>query len=146
MVRLPPSSTRTDTRFPHTMPFRSVQLAPAGTGMAAPGRYGEDRKPNLPAAALTLLLSAALLAALVQTRYQRPQVEAAKLAVVNLSVAPPPPAPPEKVPTPQHAPIVAPTPLIAVPNTRPALLVSPDPLPPPPVPIAVPPAPDRTNT
>ena len=116
--------------------------APVGARPAA-GRYGDDRRPNLPAAALTLALSAALLAALVHTGYQRAQTEAAKLAVVNLSVAPPPPppAPPKEVSQQQPAPIVAPRPLVVVPNDRPPLLVSPDPVPVLPVPVALPLAP-----
>jgi protein TonB len=116
--------------------------APVGAHAAA-GRYGEDRRLDLPAAALTLLLSAALLAALVHTNYQRARAEAAKLAVVNLSVAPPPPPPavPKEVPQQQQAPVVAPRPLVIVPNDRPPLLVSPDPVPAPPAPIALPPAP-----
>src|SRR3546814_17958875 len=42
-----------------------IRRVPTDVG-ATPSRYGEKRKFNLPAAALTLLLSAALLAALVQ--------------------------------------------------------------------------------
>jgi len=119
----------------------SACATPAGTRLA-PGRYGEDRKPNLPAATLTLLLSAILLAALAQTNYRRAQTGAAKLAVVNLSaVLPPPPPAPQDVPQQQQAPVAAPRPLVTLPNEQPPLLVTPDPTPAPPVPVALPPAP-----
>src|SRR3546814_20870236 len=60
-----------------------IRRVPTDVG-ATPSRYGEKRKFNLPAAALTLLLSAALLAALVHRGYQGVELKAAKLAVVNL--------------------------------------------------------------
>ena len=66
----------------------------ANAGSMTTGRYGEDQRPNLPAAALATLLTVGLFAALLHTGYHRAQAEAAKLAVVNLSIAPPPPPPP----------------------------------------------------
>jgi len=131
-----------ETGEPRRVAMAFARGAPAGARPAA-GRYGDDRRPNLPAAALTLLLSAALLAALVHTGYHRAQTETTKLAVVNLSVAPPPPppAPSKDVSQQQPTPIVAPRPLVVVPNDRPPLLVSPDPVPAPPVPVALPPTP-----
>ncbi|SKB57068.1 energy transducer TonB [Sphingopyxis flava] len=110
---------------------------------AASGRYGEDRKLNLPAAALSLMVAAAVLAALLQTNYRRAQTEAARLAVINLSAAlpPPPPAAPRDVPEQQQAPVAAPRPLTPIPVERSPLLAVPDPSPPPPVPVALAPAP-----
>lgn len=112
---------------------------------AAPvARYGEGRRPNLPAAGLALLLSGLFLAALAQTGYRHKQAKAAELAVVNLSIAPPPappPTPPAEAVRQPAAPVTAPRPLVALPNSQPALLAPPDPVPPPPVAVAVPPAP-----
>src|SRR3546814_1854770 len=65
-----------------------IRRVPTDVG-ATPSRYGEKRKFNLPAAALTLILSAALLAALVHRGYQGVEIKEAKLAEVNLSIAPP---------------------------------------------------------
>jgi TonB family C-terminal domain len=110
---------------------------------AASERYGEDRKLNLPAAALALTLAAILLAALVQTSYRRAQNEAARLAVINLSAAPPPPPPaaPRDVPEQQRAPVARPRALTQIPDERSPLLAVPDPSPPPPVPVTLAPAP-----
>ncbi|PQM29370.1 energy transducer TonB [Sphingopyxis lindanitolerans] len=129
------------------MRVRAAASAPSmsvGAARLTPGRYGEDRGPNLPAAALASLLAAGLLAALLHTGYHRAEVEAARLAVVNLSIAPPPPplpSPPQETPPQQKAPVFAPLPLVEVPNNQPAMLTSPDPIPAPPVPVPAPPAP-----
>lgn len=116
----------------------------AHAGSVTSGRYGEDKRPNLPAAMLAGLLTAGLFALLLHTGYHRAQVEAAKLAVVNLSIAPPPPppaSPPREVPPQQKAPVFAPRPLVAIPTDQPPIQTSPDPVPAPPVPAPAPPSP-----
>jgi len=130
---------------------RSSGTGPAAYAIAgaslAPSRYGADRKPDLPAAALTLMFSAILIAALIQTNDPRPQSEAARLAVVSLSAAlpPPPPAPPEDVAQnmtqqPPQSQVAAAPPLAPAPSDPPPLLASPAPSPAPPAPVAPSPA------
>src|SRR3546814_13369760 len=53
MIRRPPRSTRTDTLFPYTTPFRSADVLAAvgsdlGPEAARPRRYGSKRRRRLP--------------------------------------------------------------------------------------------------
>src|SRR3546814_4139400 len=54
MIRLPPRSTRTDTLFPYTTPFRSLRLDAREPGRVGAGRVDADRdadiRPAQPAA------------------------------------------------------------------------------------------------
>src|SRR3546814_15779922 len=43
MIRRPPRSTRTDTLFPYTTLFRSVDIGILGAGLRLPGGIGRDQ-------------------------------------------------------------------------------------------------------
>lgn len=106
-------------------------------------RYGEGSRLNSPAVILTILLHIALLAALFLIRDHFVKKQEAKLTVVNLTPAPPPPAStPEQ---PQSKPVVvAPKPVVQ--TLLPPVLniqTTPDPTP---QPVSLPPAPPSAVT
>src|SRR3546814_19678447 len=62
MIRLPPGSTRTDTLFPHTTPFRSQVNIPQGVEDGTRIRLAREHEAGLrgaPAGDLYILLSVA---------------------------------------------------------------------------------------
>lgn len=112
-------------------------------------RYGDDRRPNLPALAGAIGIVALLLSALLTMDVVRVHKETSKLAVVEVrrlaEAPPPPPPPPEKQPEqvkPVNAPspVVAPVPLVATVPSPVQVATSPTP-PPPEVSVPGPPTP-----
>lgn len=62
--------------------------------LAPSGRYGEDRRPNIPAMILAVLLPAAMLMLVLQAKtYVAHKPPAPQLVVMNLTAPPPPPPP-----------------------------------------------------
>ncbi|HEX7820095.1 MAG TPA: energy transducer TonB [Sphingobium sp.] len=110
-------------------------------------RYGEGKPFNWPGAILTALLHVALIAAFFLIKNHVVQKREARLTVVNLTpAAPPPPSTPEQ-PTPQKVAVVTPRPVVQIPQPSPVNIpTTPDPVPqptPPALPTAstAPPAP-----
>ncbi|MET0240523.1 MAG: energy transducer TonB [Sphingobium sp.] len=111
--------------------------APTATAVALPpgSRYGEGRRINLPAAILTILIHVGLLAAFLLVRDHVARKQEAKLTVVNLMPAAPPPA--EQPEQPKIVPpvVVAPRPIVDIPTPSPIMVPTvPDPQPMPPTP------------
>lgn len=125
-------------------PPRSVRPVEAAGGPGGGGvhRYGEASRPNPIAAGLALLLTAVLIAALVHSGIRHAHTKATRLAVVNLSMAPPPPPPaPAETPPPPQPRATMPQPLVVLPNPRPVQIAVPDPEPAAPIAVSVPAAP-----
>ncbi|PKQ01127.1 MAG: energy transducer TonB [Alphaproteobacteria bacterium HGW-Alphaproteobacteria-13] len=100
-------------------------------------RYGEGRRPNLPALAGSIGIVALILPALLTMNAVSIHKEASKLAVVEIlrQPEPPPPPPPQKQPEPVKpvsapSPVVAPVPLVATIPSPVQIATSPTPPPP----------------
>lgn len=114
----------------------------------ATSRYGEERRPNLPALAASIGIVALLLPALLTMNVVRVHKDKTKLAVVEVlrePEPPPPPPPPQKQPepvkqAPPPSPVVAPIPLVQTIPSPVQITTSPTP-PPPQVPVPGPPSP-----
>ena len=104
-------------------------------------RYGEARRFNLRAVALTVAIHALLIGGLFGLRYQADRKVEPKLISVNLMPSAPPPPAPAAEPQPHKATVQAPIPLIQTPRPAPPVATTPDPAPVTPPQPAAPPAP-----
>ncbi|TCM21658.1 outer membrane transport energization protein TonB [Novosphingobium sp. PhB165] len=100
----------------------------------ASGRYGEERRANLPAVAASLAIVAGMLATILAMNVvSAEKVKRQHVSVIDLDVTPPPPPPeqakPKPVIPPPASPIVAPPPPIVLTNTPPPIATSPVPVP-----------------
>ena len=112
-----------------------TDLQPSDGGHA--GRYGEGRKRNVPAIALTVFLHVVALAAVLHIRHEAVPEERKRLMVVDLKAAASEPPPAAAKPVPPATPaIVAPTPRIQVSPVAPTIATAPEPAPALPVPAA----------
>lgn len=111
------------------------------------GRYGEGRKRNVPAIALTVFLHVIALVAVLQIRHEAVAETRPRLMVVELKAAAPAP-PPKANPLPPATPaIVAPTPRIQVSPVAPTVATAPDPVPVPlPAAVSAEPGPPAAST
>lgn len=107
------------------VPIPVRMVPPGSTG----GRYGARGRPNLPAILVILALHAVLIGALIQVRNHIIRAEDAKLTVVNLTPAPPPPAEEAPPPPPSKPDIVAPVPIVQTPAAPVPIATTPDPTP-----------------
>jgi protein TonB len=127
---------------PAFMPVSTAATSGAVALSMPAGRYGEDRRFSLPAIALTILIHAILLAAVLLIRDHIVQKREEKLTVVNLTPPSPPPSPPEQPQTPVPPVAMVPKPLVEIPMQTPLQVVTtPDPVPVTMPPVAATPAP-----
>ncbi|MET0361073.1 MAG: energy transducer TonB [Sphingobium sp.] len=129
----------------------AIAMAPLAEPADLVDRYGARARPNLAVIAVIILLHIALFAALMQARQSYVRAKEAKLTILNLTPAPPPPAkqqldiPPEAKPD-----VVAPPPIVRTPTQPSPIATAPEPAPLPkfvpvamaaPMPSPAPPAP-----
>jgi protein TonB len=131
----------TEIATPAPSPVAKTAMEPIPSG----GRYGERRRPNIPALVVAALIPALAIAGLLQGKITAGSHRAhPRLVVLDLSPPPPPPPPPAAKPPPPtpQAVVVAPAPLLQVPRPAPVVPVAIQPPPvAPPVTVAAPPAP-----
>ncbi|MDE8651499.1 energy transducer TonB [Novosphingobium album (ex Liu et al. 2023)] len=114
---------------------------PAPSTVEAPARYGEGRRFNPVAIALTVLFHAVLIFVVVQVRQQATHEQRQRLTVVDLTAPPPPPPAATRPPEPKSA-VAAPVPLVQAPRPAPQITLTPAPVAPSaPSVVAAPPAP-----
>ena len=141
----PDPARNADVIAPHARPVAEVVPLSA---MRAPSRYGEDRRPNLPALAGAVGIVALLFPALLTMNVVSVHKDRTKLTVVEVlrqPEPPPPPPPPPQQPEPvKQAPlpaaVVAPVPLVETMPSPVQIATSPTP-PPPQISVPGPPTP-----
>jgi protein TonB len=130
----------TESVMPSPSPVTETAIEPIPSG----GRYGDRRRPNIPALVIAVLIPALAVAALLQGKITAgSDRERPRLVVLDLSPPPPPPPPPAAKPPPaRKAVVVAPVPLLQVPRPAPVMPVALQAAPvAPPVTVPAPPAP-----
>ena len=136
---------RNDDRADEVTAAAQASAAPMSFEPAAPrSRYGEGRRPNVPAMILAVLLPAIAFALLLQTRAHFVRKPQSRLVVTNLSAPPPPPppsAPAPKTPPASRPVLTAPVPVLQTPVESPVQAAPVVPAPQPPAPPVVAPAP-----
>lgn len=121
---------------PVTAPAAALAMpAPWVPATGSSGRYGQAKRANMPAMIVTIALHVVLIAVLLTVRQHFVKKAEAKLTVVNLTPAPPPPQNQPEPPKPQQTPVIAPRPVVQLnmPVVNP-VPTTPDPVPPQPMP------------